>query len=157
MLNLPGLQSAIDEMEKELDIDTEPPSVNEIIRSLKGLQKGKVPGIDNIQAEVLKVDVGITTDALQHVFTSQDLEVIPGDWRKGVIVKFSKKGNLEVSDNCRGVSLLTVPGNVLCRIIIYRIKGDVDCMLRKEQPSFRTRRSCIDHTFSVLIGTFHCS
>ena len=65
VLNLPGPQSAIDEMEEEgLDINTQPPSVNEIIRSLQGLRNGKMPGIDNIQADVLKVDVAITTDAL---------------------------------------------------------------------------------------------
>ena len=148
VLNLPGPQNAIDETAKEeLDINTEPPSVNEIIRSLKVLRNGKVPGIDNIQAEVLKLDVGITADALEHVFTRIWKEVIPGDWQKGVIVKVPKKGNLEVCDNWRGVALLSVPGKVLCRIIIDRIKGGVDGMLRKEQGGFRTGRSCIDQIF----------
>ena len=67
-------------------------------------------GIDKIQAEVLKVDVGITADTLQHVFTRiWNEEVIPGDWQKGIIVKLPKKGNLEVCENWRGVTLLLVP------------------------------------------------
>ena len=56
--------------------------------------------------------------------------MIPEDWRKGVIVKLPKKGNLQVCDNWRKVTLLMVPGKILCRIIIDRIKGEVDCMLK---------------------------
>ena len=100
----------------------------------------------DIQAEVLRVDVEITANALEHVFTRNE-EVIPGDWQKGVIIKLPKKGNLEVCDNWRGVILLSVPGKVPCGINIDRIKGEVDRMLRKEQAGFRTRRSCIDQIF----------
>ena len=132
VLKLPGPQNAIDDME------------NKIIRSLKGLRNGKAPGIDSIQAEVLKVDVGITANAHEHVFTKiLNEEVIPGDWQKGVIVKLPKRGNLEVCDNWREVTLLSVP----CRIIVDRIKGEVDRMLRKKQAGFRTGRSCIHQIF----------
>ena len=31
----------------------------------------RCPGIDNIQAEVLKVDLGITANALEHVFQTR--------------------------------------------------------------------------------------
>lgn len=78
-------------------------------------------GIDNIQDEVLKEDVGITVDTLWYVFTTiWNEEVIQGDWQKGVIAKLVMKSNLEVCDNWRGVTLLSGPGNVLCRIIIDR-------------------------------------
>lgn len=43
--------------------------MHEIIRGLKRLKNGKAPGIENIQAEVLKVDAEITVGALRHVFT----------------------------------------------------------------------------------------
>ena len=42
---------------------------------------------------------------------------------------------------------MSVPGKVMCRIIIDRIEGEVDCMIRKEQAGFRTGRSCIDQIF----------
>ena len=75
--------------------------------------------------------------------------MLPVDWQKAVIVKLPKKGNLEVCDNWRGETPLLVPGKVLYRIIIDRIKGEVDCMLRKEQAGFRTGRSCIDQIFML--------
>ena len=33
-------------------------------------------------------------------------------------INLPKKGNLEVCDNWRGITLLSVPGKVLCRIIL---------------------------------------
>ena len=51
---------------------------------------------------------------------------------------------------------MSVPGKVLCRIIIDRIKGDVDCMLRKEQAGFRSRGNCIDQIFILRNITEQC-
>ena len=72
---------------------------------------------------------------------------MPLDWQRDVIVKLPKKGNLEVYDNWRGVTLLSVLGKVLCRIIIDRIKGEIKNVLRKEQAGFRTGRSRINEIF----------
>ena len=103
-------------MVTEQAIAVEAFNMEEIIRSLKILRNRKAPGIDNIQAEVHKVDIGTTASALHHVFTKiWNEKVIPVDWQKGVIVKLPKKGNLEVCNNWRGVTLLSVPGKVLCR------------------------------------------
>ena len=119
VLNVPAPQSAVDEIMvmEQLDIDVKAPSMEEIIRSLKRVRNGKAPGIHNIQAEVLKVDIETMASALHHVFTKiWNEEVIPVDWQRGVIVKLPKKGNLEVCENWRGVTLLSVPGKVLCRM-----------------------------------------
>ena len=71
VLNVPAPQSAVDEImvTKQLDIDVEAPNMEEIIRGLKRLRNGKAPGIDNTEAEVLKVDIGTTASALHNVFT----------------------------------------------------------------------------------------
>ena len=42
---------------EELDINTDPPSISEIVRSIKKLINGKKPGSENIQTEVLKADM----------------------------------------------------------------------------------------------------
>ena len=126
VLNVPAPQSAVDEIMvmEQLNIDVKAPSMEEIIRSLKRVRNGKAPGIDNIQAEVLKVDIGTMASALHHVFTKiWNEEVIPVDWQRGVIVKLTKKGNLEVCDNWRGVTLLSVPGKVLCRMRVVQGGG----------------------------------
>lgn len=46
--------------------------------------------------------------------------------------------------NYRGIILLSVPGKILNRIILDRIKTTVDKNLRDQQAGFRRERSCID-------------
>ena len=73
-------------------------------------------------------------------------EVIRGHWQKSVIIKLP----IKVCDNWGGITVLSVPGKVLCRIIIDRIKGGVDCMLRKKQAGFRTGKGCIEYGEAFL-------
>jgi len=67
-----------------------------------------------------------------------------------------KKGNLEVCDNWRGVTLLLVPRKLLCRLITDMIKGEVVYMVRKEEAGFWTRRSCVDHIFILRNAIEQC-
>ena len=45
-------------------------------------------------------------------------EKVPDDWKKGYLVKLPKKGDLSSCDNWRGITLLSIPGKVLTRIIL---------------------------------------
>ena len=74
-------------------------------------------------------------------------EKIPTEWKEGIIVKLPKKGQLTDCNNWRGINLLSVPGKILSRIILDRIKDDVDKILREEQSGFRKNRSCLDNIF----------
>jgi len=63
-------------------------------------------------------------------------QCVPEDWKKSLIVKVPKKGDLIQCDNYRGISLLSVPGKILCRILIDRLKSGVVEMIRQEQAGF---------------------
>ena len=45
----------------------------------------------------------------------------------------------------RGIALLSVPGKVFNRIILGRLKNEMDPKLRDQQAGFRRYRSCADH------------
>jgi len=47
-------------------------------------------------------------------------------WKKGLIVKIFKKGDLRDCNNWRGVTLLPVISHIFCRMLLERIKRDVD-------------------------------
>ena len=47
--------------------------------------------------------------------------------------------------------LLSVPGNILNRIILERMKGKVDQTLREQQAGFRQDRSCTDQIATLRI------
>ena len=48
-------------------------------------------------------------------------KTVPADWKKGLIVKIPKKGNLQDCGKWRGITLLPLASKVLSRIIINRI------------------------------------
>ena len=76
-----------------------------------------------------------------------DQENIPKDWKKGLIVKLPKKGDLSRCGNWRGITLLSMVGKVMARCIIRRLQDAVDKRLRSEQSGFRRNRGTRDAIF----------
>lgn len=146
----PLMEANIEEAESDLDIDIEPPSVEEIIAAIEHLKNGRAPGIDNLNAEYFKADPMFAAKLLQPLFTKIWKEKkTPDEWNKGVIVKIPKKGNLRDCNNWRGVTLLSIPSKILAKIIIKRISNASDEYIRKEQAGFRKGRSCADQIFTL--------
>ena len=130
------------------NINTNPPTLNEIYNAIKMLKNGKAPGHDGIQAELLKSDIHYTSKKLQVIFNEiWEKEQTPTNWRRGLIFKIPKKGNLKECKNWRGITLLPIFSKVLGRIVIDRIKKGIDSKLRKEQAGYRTNKSTIDQIF----------
>ena len=115
------------------------------------MKAGKAAGgIDGIQAELLKVDIHTATVTLHDLFKDiREENKIPEDWEKGLIVKLSKKGDLGNCDNWRGITLLSIPSKVFCRVLLNRIDTELDDTLRQEQAGFRKGKGCIDHIFAL--------
>ena len=67
--------------------------------------------------------------------------------------KIPKKHNLTRFDDFRWITLLSVglPGKVFNRIILGRMKAEVDNTLREEQAGFRQDRPCTDQIATLRI------
>uniref|UniRef100_A0A8D9ACT3 Craniofacial development protein 2 n=2 Tax=Cacopsylla melanoneura TaxID=428564 RepID=A0A8D9ACT3_9HEMI len=136
------------------NISEEPPTKNEIQRAIKELKNGKAPGIDNLPPEIFKQHPSITADILHTIFKQiWETDQIPLDWKKGLLVKLPKKGDLTECKNWRGITLLSIPSKILTRIILNRIKDSVDQKLRREQAGFRKDCSCVDliNTLRIIL------
>ena len=147
ILNRPRPESMLDipVAEETLDINTEPPSRVEIQQAISEIKKYKAPGPDGITAEEILADTKITTEVFFKLFTKiWEGEIVPMEWKEAHLIKLPKKGNLSECGNYRGISLLSIPSKVFCRILLNRIKSKVDKKLREEQAGFRQGRSCID-------------
>ena len=126
---------------EEIIISEEPLSKEEIIDTVRELKNGKAAGFDEVSPDVLKADPATTADVLQSLLKRiWELENMPEDWRKGLIIKLPKKGDLTRCGNWRGITLLSVVGKVMARSIIKRMRDAVDRRLRKEQGGFRPNR-----------------
>ena len=142
MLNL---WTDLDE-QRILPINTSEITIEEVKCTINKLKNNRSPGEDLITGEMLKavgdIGVGKLVDILNRVWQH---EIVPNDWRKGIIVRIPKKGSLSDCSNWKGITLLSVPGKILSNIIYYRITEAVQSGMREEQAGFRSARGCADH------------
>ena len=104
------------------------------------------------KAEALKGDVTSSVEILYSIFEEiWEKEELPAEWKEGYLIKIPKKRDLSRCENFRGITLLSVPGQVLNRIILERMKCEVDKTLREEQAGFRQDISCTDQSATLQI------
>jgi len=130
-------------------IDTGDISVAEIKRAIHRLKKGKSPGIDGISAELLKCSKKDAVKQLHLLINDIWKKQCVPDWKKSLIVKVLKKGDLTQCGNYRGISVLSIPSKILCRVLIDRLKSGVDEMIRQEQAGFRSGRGTSEQIFAL--------
>nr|KAG5714060.1 hypothetical protein BaRGS_020388 [Batillaria attramentaria] len=105
------------------------------------LRNGKAAGPDEIPAEAIKADTETAVNMLHSLFSKiWEKEEVPAQWKEGIVIKLPKKGDLRDCSNYRGIMLLSVPGKVLNRILLERMREAVDPMLRDQQAGFRRNR-----------------
>ena len=66
-----------------------------------------------------------------------------------MIMKLPKKVSLSNCNNCRGITLLSIPGKVLSIILLDHLKDFIDLKLIEQQAVFRRNRSCSEQMFMV--------
>jgi hypothetical protein len=98
-------------------MDTGAIRLDEIEDAICMMKKGKAPGDDKITADMLKADTALSAGILYPLSRAWEEETTLKDFRNGTIITLPKKGDLGKCDNWRGITLLSVPGKVLCRII----------------------------------------
>ena len=67
------------------------------------------------------------------------------------LIKLPKKGDLSLCSNCRGITLLSIPGKIFHRVLLNRIKDAVNPQRRGNQTGFRKSRFCTDQIVTLRI------
>ena len=99
---------------ESLTINTSPITVEEVRVAIRKLKNNRSPGKDLITGEILKAIGETSVQKLTVILNSVwESEVVPRDWKRGIIVKIPKKGNLIDCSNWRGITLLSAPGKIL--------------------------------------------
>ncbi|XP_061429967.1 uncharacterized protein LOC133356450 [Lethenteron reissneri] len=135
----------------------EVPAVEEVLRAIRSLRPGKAPGRDDLPSEMLREGGVCAQTALYDIITTVwTTGRVPQDWKDALVVPLFKKGDRTDCNNYRGISLLSVPGKVLARIIQYRLARHAEERLAEPQCGFRKGRSCTDAIFSVRLLQQRC-
>ena len=79
-------------------------------------------------------------------------EAIPQEFKDASIIHlFKRKGNPQLCDNNRGISLLSIAGKFLARVLLNRLNKHLEQagLLPESQYGFRKDRGTIDMTFTA--------
>ena len=97
--------------------------------------------------------VGILVEKLTELFKSMwEQESVPQEFKDAPIIHlYKKKGNRQSCDNHRGISLLSIAGKILARIILNRLICHLDQeeLLPESQCGFRRDRGTTDMIFAA--------
>ena len=125
-----------------------------LIKLVKFLKRGKAPGSDTIQNEVLRL--GITTSLFHHLaklFTSSiKLGYIPTAWKLATLRMLLKPDKLpSLTTSYRPISLISSIMKLFERVIEQRPRSHLEHIgfINKHQSGFRKAKSTDDHLFRL--------
>ncbi|BHF85870.1 hypothetical protein SprV_1002904400 [Sparganum proliferum] len=128
-----------------------PPSLQETSRAVQQLSSGKAPGSDAIPAEVYNHGAPQLMDHLTKLLQVMWLQrEISQDFKDATIMHlYKRKGNRQVCDKHRGISLLNIAGMIFDRILLNRLNNHLEqSLLQESQYGFRCHRGTTDMIFA---------
>ncbi|PKU44107.1 rna-directed dna polymerase from mobile element jockey-like [Limosa lapponica baueri] len=96
-------------------------------------------------------------ECMEDNFLTQLVGEVPDDWRVANMAPIYKKGQKEDLANYRPVSLTSVPGKIMGRIILSELSRQVQGSqgIRASQHGFRKGRSCLTNLISFYDHVTH--
>ncbi|BHF83380.1 hypothetical protein SprV_0902652200 [Sparganum proliferum] len=139
------------QVETNVDLDL-PPSLQETIRAVQQLSSRKAPKSDAIPAEIYKHGGPQLMDHLTALFQEMWSEgKVPHDFKDATIVHlYKRKGNCQLFNNQRGISLQNITGKIFARILLNRLNNHLkQGLLPESQCGFCRHRGTTDMIFAA--------
>ena len=118
------------------------------------MKSSKAPESDEITADIFKAGDASIIQRLHEIFTDvRKNEEMMTDWNLVILIKLYKnKGEKQLCDNYRGISLLNVDSKIFSRITLNHIQHLIDRQLLEAQSGLRAQRSTIDQIFTLKLA-----
>ena len=119
---------------------------------MASLKRGKSAGVDNIPAELVRAGgetmINVLTEICNRIWRTGEW---PTPWTQSLIITLPKKGNLQLCQNYRTISLISHSSKVMLKVILNRLKPQAEEIIDEEQAGFRARRSTTEQIFNLRI------
>ena len=128
------------------------PCLKEVQDAIKQMSSDKAPGMDGLPPEIFKYGGEKLVQKMLELFKSiWKAGKVPQEYKDASIKHlFKNKGKKIVCDNSRGISLLSIAGKILARVILNRITVHLlDDIYPESQCGFRSGRGTIDMIFAL--------
>ena len=121
--------------------------------AIKQMASDKAAGSDSIPAEVYKHGGDLLKKRLRDLFVLiWEHRHLPQQLKDALIVHiYKRKGDISCCDNHRGISLLSIAGKILARIVLNRLQKHIEerNVIPESQCGFRPKRGTSDMIFSI--------
>ena len=125
------------------------------IKIIRSLITNKAPGHDDISIRMLKICDLAIIKPLSIIFRiCLNHSMFPDLWKKSNICPIHKKGNKQIINNYRPVSLLQICGKVFERLIFNSLFEYLEKyqLLSAHQAGFQASDSCVDQLLSIVLN-----
>ncbi|BHF66697.1 hypothetical protein SprV_0200971900 [Sparganum proliferum] len=139
------------QLETNEDLDLLP-SLQETVRAVQQIFSGKAPGSNAIPAEVSKHDGPQLMDHLTASFQKMWRKgEVPQDFKDATIVHlYKRKGNHQLCDNHRDISMLNIAGKIFALILLNRLNNHLEQgLILESQCGLRRHRGTTDMIFAA--------
>ena len=130
---------------------------DEVQKYLDNLDTNKSTGPDNLSPRLLKELRQQIVKPLTSIFNrSVQLNKVPEDWKLANVTPIFKKGDKSVALNYRPISLTSVAGKILEKIIRDKIVKFLEDnkIISEAQHGFRNKRSCLTNLLDFFRGIY---
>lgn len=125
-------------------------TIGEVSSAIKSLKAGKVVGVDDIRPEMLKALKNSGIRWLIRIYSAVwKTGKAPTDWQTDIIISTFKKSDQTECSNYRGITLLSLLGQIAPRIIEQRCRQIIEPQIKGNQCSFRAERSTTNQIFTI--------
>ena len=131
----------------------------EVRSAIRRLNNGKASGIDEIVSEMIKEGEDIVINFLTRLFNEIFTKgIFPTEWSKAIVVPIHKKGNKDVPNNYRGISLINSTCKTYTSILNTRLYTwlETNNAICPQQAGFRQKFSTTDHIFTLYSVIERC-
>ena len=144
----------IDPVFTDLNIKTEPSTSEEYTKAKKSIWERKGCGEDKIRPEILKqYKSDLILDFCNTAFIKR---VSLEQWSISTLVPIAKAGKLSKGVNYHRIALGSIVLKTYNRIILYRLRPEINCKLRMNQNRFRKGRTTISQMLTLRKNNGRC-
>ncbi|KAF2364839.1 Immunoglobulin V-set domain [Trinorchestia longiramus] len=121
-------------------------TVEEVEEQLSILNPYKSTGPDGLGRQILKETAEVISEPLTNIFNrSLETGIVPDDWKRANVTPIFKKGNKQIPNNYRPISLTSVISKIIERLLKVRITKHLNDqnLINDTQHGFREKRSCL--------------
>ena len=122
----------------------------EVEIAVASMKKGKSAGVDHIPAELVQAGGESMIDVLTEICNRIRRT---GEWpalrTQSLVITLPKKGNLQLCQNYRTISLNSHSSQIMLKVILKRLKPKAEEIIAEEEAGFKGGRSTTEQIFNI--------